>query len=158
MYQYPDYLMHYGVPGMRWGVRRAKPVSTKSPKKRSTSSVNQKNKSTTKFNRSKYIKIGLAVVGVALAAYGVYKLSKYMNNKQTMDAGKRLVKQYNDAAVLREAAKDRAANAQKMADIYQKAGDAKRATLNANDFKLQTSGYRAMRSAYDKTDLYRNIR
>ena len=22
MYQYPDYLMHYGVPGMKWGVRR----------------------------------------------------------------------------------------------------------------------------------------
>lgn len=158
MYQYPDYLMHYGVKGMRWGIRRPKSVSTKSPKKRSTSSVNQKNKSTTKSNRSKYIKIGVAVVGVALAAYGVYKLSKFMNNKQTMDAGKRLVKQYNDAAVLREAAKDRASNAQKMADIYQKAGDAKRATLNANDFKFRTSGYRDMRSAYDKADLYRNIR
>lgn len=22
MYQYPDYLLHYGVPGMKWGVRR----------------------------------------------------------------------------------------------------------------------------------------
>ena len=24
MYQYPDYLMHYGVKGMRWGVRKAR--------------------------------------------------------------------------------------------------------------------------------------
>lgn len=156
MYQYPDYLMHYGVKGMRWGVRRAKPVSTKSPKKRSTSSVNQKNKSTTKSNRSKYIKIGLAVVGVALAAYGVYKLSKYMNNKQTMDAGKRLVKQYNDAAVLREAAKDRASNAQKMADIYEKAAKAKRHDINMNKFTY--SGYRGVKAAEDKIKLYRNIR
>jgi len=23
MYQYPNYLMHYGVPGMKWGVRKA---------------------------------------------------------------------------------------------------------------------------------------
>lgn len=22
MYQYPDYLIHYGVPGMKWGIRR----------------------------------------------------------------------------------------------------------------------------------------
>lgn len=33
MYQYPDYLMHYGVPGMKWGVRR-KPVSSGSKKSR----------------------------------------------------------------------------------------------------------------------------
>lgn len=27
MYQYPDYLMHYGVPGMKWGRRRERRVA-----------------------------------------------------------------------------------------------------------------------------------
>lgn len=33
MYQYPDYLIHYGVPGMKWGVRR-KQASSGSKKSR----------------------------------------------------------------------------------------------------------------------------
>lgn len=32
MYQYPDYLMHYGVPGMKWGVRKAKHNARKDAK------------------------------------------------------------------------------------------------------------------------------
>lgn len=29
MYQYPDYLMHYGVPGMKWGVRKRRVTTGK---------------------------------------------------------------------------------------------------------------------------------
>ena len=32
MYQYPDYLMHYGVPGMKWGVRRRQKLISRSKK------------------------------------------------------------------------------------------------------------------------------
>lgn len=28
MYQYPDYLMHYGIPGMKWGVRKQRTYDT----------------------------------------------------------------------------------------------------------------------------------
>lgn len=33
LYQYPDYLMHYGVPGMKWGVRRNKRYEYKNKNK-----------------------------------------------------------------------------------------------------------------------------
>lgn len=33
MYAYPNYLMHYGVPGMKWGVRKSR-ISTGSKKTR----------------------------------------------------------------------------------------------------------------------------
>lgn len=35
MYQYPDYLMHYGVPGMKWGVRRRQRIISRSRKQMS---------------------------------------------------------------------------------------------------------------------------
>ena len=40
MYQYPNYLMHHGVKGMKWGVRRAK---------RSVSSLNRRR--TSKYSK-----------------------------------------------------------------------------------------------------------
>lgn len=33
MYQYPDYLMHYGVPGMKWGVRHAQKKAARKSRK-----------------------------------------------------------------------------------------------------------------------------
>ena len=33
MYQYPDYLMHYGIPGMKWGVRHAQKKAARKTRK-----------------------------------------------------------------------------------------------------------------------------
>ena len=37
MYTYPDYLMHYGIPGMKWGVRKTKNRVSSIKKKHRTS-------------------------------------------------------------------------------------------------------------------------
>lgn len=68
-----DYLIHYGIPGMRWGVRKeyektGKRSSQKAKKKKSI---------------AKKVAIGAAIVaGTALAAYGGYKIGKVLKNKR----------------------------------------------------------------------------
>ena len=71
-------LYHFGVKGMKWGVRRNRSLSKGSPKKVSS------NKSESQARREKIKKaaiIGTAVVGTTLAAYGTYKASKYLKEK-----------------------------------------------------------------------------
>ena len=71
-------LYHYGVKGMKWGVRRNRSLSKGSQKKASS------NKSEAQARREKIKKaaiIGAAVVGTTLAAYGTYKASKYLKEK-----------------------------------------------------------------------------
>lgn len=52
---YPDYLMHYGVPGMKWGVRKAckNNYISKAVKKR-RSSYSQDYKDTAKLRKKNY--------------------------------------------------------------------------------------------------------
>lgn len=71
-------LYHFGVKGMKWGVRRNRSLSTGNQKKASS------NKSEAQARREKIKKaaiIGTAVVGTTLAAYGTYKASKYLKEK-----------------------------------------------------------------------------
>ena len=64
-YKEEMYLRHFGVKGMKWGVR----------KKEETSGSNSKKKGLTPKQKTA-IKVGIAVAATGLAAYGGYKLYK----------------------------------------------------------------------------------
>ena len=71
-------LYHFGVKGMKWGIRRNRSLPTGNSKKASS------NKTEAQARKEKIKKaaiIGTAVVGTALAAYGTYKASKYLKEK-----------------------------------------------------------------------------
>lgn len=77
---YPNELYHFGVKGMKWGVRKKYiPHPRKKTSKQDESSEKKRGLSD---KQKKYIKIGAAVAVTALAAYGGYKL--YQNKDYLM--------------------------------------------------------------------------
>lgn len=90
LYHSYDELWHYGVPGMKWGKRKARPFATGT----SSSGTQQQAKSQEQVKAERKAKAkkaaiaGAAVAGTALAAYGAYKLVKC---KQQSTAGKQAV-------------------------------------------------------------------
>lgn len=84
-------LYHYGVKGMKWGHRKAIPIVTKIGRRASGSKPNLDYKNTPEYQakvarRKKALKIGATVAGTALAAYGTYKLAKYVQDKRNSAA------------------------------------------------------------------------
>lgn len=98
MYQYPDYLMHYGILGMKWGVRKQRVTSGNTNRRSSKGSMSEADR---KARRRRNMKIAAGVAGgvaaAALATYGTYKFSKFVgltNYKYHEELGQKKVKQF----------------------------------------------------------------
>lgn len=100
-YQYPDYMYHYGVKGMKWGVRKRV--------KSAVSSTGEKIKNkTNKMSTKKKVAIGIGVAaGVGAAALG----GSYIVNAKRAKRAKQMVKEleHHDATMkwLNDSAKER---------------------------------------------------
>ena len=94
-------LMHYGVPGMKWGRRKSiQSISGKHSGRISQKSINNgKDQSAAKEARKARVKkaavIGAAVVGTALTVYGARKVSNLLKDKaaaKSYETGKKWLK------------------------------------------------------------------
>lgn len=96
-YPYCNELYHYGVPGMKWGHRKAQPPAVTNARvryKQAKDEYKQAKKDAVTpeqraARRKKALVIGTAVAGTALAAYGAYKLNNYVKTKNGQIAAKR---------------------------------------------------------------------
>lgn len=87
-------LYHFGVKGMKWGVRRKRNLVSKTRKRVARKELTPEQRSA---RRKKALKIGAAVVGTALAVYGAKKFHDVVRDKNLklhIENGKKYYDQY----------------------------------------------------------------
>lgn len=94
-------LQHYGVKGMKWGRRKARPEATGNGRRGGQTDNSPEAQAAAKEARrqkaKRALKIGAAVVGTALAAYGAVKLHSAVREKNyqyRMAQGSKAIDQY----------------------------------------------------------------
>lgn len=81
-----DYILHFGVKGMKWGVRKDRDKS--SGKHKSKHKDSSKEKKGLSDKQKTFLKGAAVGAGVLLAAYGGYKLKQVYSNKAAIAMGK----------------------------------------------------------------------
>lgn len=145
---YQDYLIHFGIPGMKWGVRKQRPTSNVQVA-RSNGFASQR-KAERRAKARKAVKVGKAVAVGVLAAYGATKLIKATSNhvqvKKGKEAADRILKRatynkyWDDTTGYKEAARfarAKTAKINKTMNMYKEQGRAmntRQAAKNVYDY------------------------
>ena len=107
-------LRHHGVKGMKWGRRKARPQATGTGRRGGQAPADSaQSEAARKQKMKRAAKIGAAVVGTALTAYGAKKIHDVVrdkNHKIRMEQGRKEIKRLISMTGLDETVADRWSN------------------------------------------------